>query len=220
MGLALFEGGWPGQGFDKDLASLATAETADLLKLADWFKSWHSIGALSPEEEKRLKTLFPDRKKGEVAPTWISVTFFILREWERLHLSLSQITKDFQALGLEDAQVKKLQDYLQGIEQIKRKAHLDYLKRRDTRLGVPVVRGISGTWNLRAIFEEDAEGNYVGEVVEHVPVAILTIDERYGDGSEERTSRTILQFTKESLADFLNAIEKFAKIGEKLEKKT
>lgn len=219
MGLALFEGGWPSQGFDKDLKVLATAETADLSKLADWFKSWTCLGTFSIEEERRVRNLFPDRTKGEIVDTWISVTFFVLREWERLNLSLTQIAKDFQTLGLEDNLIKKLQDYFQSLEQIKRKAHLDYLKRRNARLGVPVIESINGTWNLRAIFEEDQDGNYVGEVVDHVPVAIVTIEGKYPDQGTEKTTRTILQFTKESLADFLSALEKFAKIGEKLEKK-
>lgn len=219
MGIALFEGDWPAQGFDKDLKALATAEAADLSKLADWFKSWASIGTFSPEEERRARNLFVDHTKRQMVFTWIAVTFFVLREWERLNLSLAQIVEDFQTLGLEENVTKGLQDYFQSLERIKRKAHLDYLKRRDARLGVPVIHGVNGTWNLRAIFEEDEDGNYVGEVVDHVPVAIVTIETKYVDHGTEEITKTTLQFTRESLAYFLSTLEKFAKMGEKLEKK-
>jgi hypothetical protein len=219
MGLELFEGGWPTKEFDQDLKVLVTVKDDDLSKLANWFKSWNTIGHLSDEETRRLRKLFPERGKWQEINTCLSVTFHVLREWGRLNLSLAQLTKDFQTLGLEDGSIKKLQGYFQSLEDIKQKAHLDYLKLRDAERGIPVFESVVATWNIRALFEEDQDGLNIGEVVEHVPIAIVTIETKYSEQPRGESTRTIMQFTREYLADFLNALNKFAELGEKLEKK-
>ena len=219
MGLGLFEGGFSTKEFDRDLKVLAAAETDDLSKLADWFKAWETIGELSHEERRRFRSLFPEREKREKFDICLSVMVHVLRQWARLNLSLTQIGKDFQAIGLEEDSIKKLQGFLQSLEHIKRKVQLDYLKVRDGKLGIPVVESVSATWNIRALFEEDEEGLSVGEVLEHLPIAIVTIETKYSEGPPGGSTRTIIQFTKESLAEFLNDLNKFAELGEKLEKK-
>ena len=219
MGPELFEGAWPSDEFDQDLKGLGALDVDDLSKLVDWVKSWSVIGRLSDDERRRLQKLFPDRGKRRKVTKWLSVTAYVLREWARLNLSLGQITKDFQTLGLEGDPIKKLQGYFQSLEHMKRKAHLDYLKLRDGNRGLPLFESVSATWNVRAIFEEDQDGLYVGEVVEHVPIAIVTIETKYSEQAEESSTRTVIQFTRESLEGFLNGLNKFAELGAKLEKK-
>ena len=218
MGLKLFKDRWADEEFFSDLDALAGLDKNDLLKFAEWVKSVGDLSNVSDEEGDKVVEIFPELEKQKKLDECFRVTRFILRVWESLDLSLEQIANDFRTIKLEQTTVSKLQDYFHNLESIKRKALIDYLKRREERGGIPLLKKIYGSWDMRAVFEEDIEGKTFGELIEYVPIAILTIVTHNDKQDGGEGNKTILQFTKEDFYDFMSYLKRFENLADKIKK--
>ena len=71
---------------------------------------------------------------------------------------------------------------------------------------------------MRAIFGEHKSEEFYGELLEYVPIVILTFESFYKGEKAENRSKFILQFTKSGFSDFISFLKSSRHLERKSEK--
>lgn len=205
MGLYLFSGKWPAEEFDKDVKVLAGLPRDILSKLAEWYQSLEPVFPTSDEALDRLQELVPDRGVQDAVGDCVSVTRFILGSWHNLGLSLDQVTSDLEVIGLHGDELIAVREYLENLECMKHKTHVD--SRCDAYAGgaLPVLTGSQSVCDIRGVFGEDKKGSATTALMDTVPVVIVTVKSRWVEGPEQALT---FQCTEANFSILVEALKK------------